>query len=60
MHIMTNVRKKNDCITYGDIINSQGEIKSWQTIKLDRKKVKWLMYFQLISRVKKSIQTEVQ
>lgn len=52
MHIMTNGREKNkDFITYKDIMNSQGKIKTWQRIGEEGEKRQWLVYFQLISRL---------
>lgn len=33
--------------------NSQGEIKTWQTIQEEGKKIQWLVYFQL--RLKKDL-----
>lgn len=45
---MIDVREKNnDFITYQDMINSQGEIKSWKLINEEGKKKQWLTYLHL-------------
>lgn len=41
--------KNNDFITYGDIINSYGKIKSCQEFKDDGGNIKLLVYFQFAS-----------
>lgn len=44
-------RRTSDFIIYQDMINSQGENKSWQIVK-EGMKIQWLVYLQLISRLK--------
>lgn len=48
-----NVWKMLDFLTLQDMINLQGEIKSWQTIREVSKKLHWMIDFQSISRAEK-------
>lgn len=53
-----HVRKNNDYITYRYMLKPHGRMKSYQENKIDRKNIKWLIYLQIVSRMREDTGTK--